>query len=64
MCRRVETNYKESPDEAERLETVARILSEGVYAYLKTRGLLAAHGPRVTEQTESEDHKLGGEDSP
>ena len=64
MCRRVETNYKEGPDEAERLETVARILSEGVYAYLKKRSLLTAHTAQVAENDASGGHEPGGEDSP
>ena len=44
MCIRVETDYRETPEEAERLKKVAQILSEGIYAYLKRRGQLAKNG--------------------
>jgi hypothetical protein len=50
VCRRVETDYLEAQDEAERRETMTRTLSEGVYAYLKKRGLLAPHQPPVAER--------------
>ena len=64
MCIQVETYYGEGPDKAERLETVARILTEGVYTYLKKRGLLAAHRAQVAEKDAPEDHEPGNEDSP
>ncbi|MEI8349815.1 MAG: hypothetical protein WCI77_06655 [Candidatus Omnitrophota bacterium] len=40
MALKVEVEYVESPDEAERIRKVAKILAEGVYAYLKKEGLL------------------------
>jgi hypothetical protein len=64
VCRKIETEYREGPDPEERLEKIGQILSEGVYAYLRKGGLLAAHRPRVAEQAESEDQEPGGEDSP
>ena len=64
MWRRVETDYKEAPDEAERLEGVARILSEAVYAYLRRRGLLTANRAQLAEDDTHRGHWLGGRDSP
>ena len=63
MCIRVETDCKEASDEADRLEAVARILSGGVYAYLKKKGLLAAHGPPVAEKDAPAGHEPEGGDS-
>lgn len=64
MCRRVETDYQGAPNKAERLATVARLLSDGVYIRLKKRGLLA--GPRGQEAggDAPEGHGPEGEDSP
>jgi hypothetical protein len=40
MALKVEVEYVESPDDAERIKKVAKILAEGVYNYLKKEGLL------------------------
>ena len=40
MAVKVEVEYVDSPDEAERIKKVAKILAEGVYSYLKKEGLL------------------------
>ncbi len=40
MALKVEVEYVDSPDEAERIKKVAKILAEGVYNYLKKEGLL------------------------
>lgn len=40
MALKVEVEYVDSPDEAERIKKVAKILAEGVYSYLKKEGLL------------------------
>ena len=38
MSLKVEVEYVDSPDEAERIKKVAKILAEGVYSYLKKEG--------------------------
>jgi hypothetical protein len=40
MALKVEVEYVESPDDADRIKKVAKILAEGVYTYLKKEGLL------------------------
>lgn len=40
MALKVEVEYVESTDDAERIKKVAKILAEGVYNYLKKEGLL------------------------
>ena len=40
MALKIEVEYIDSPDEAERIKKVAKILAEGVYSYLKKEGLL------------------------
>ena len=40
MALKIEVEYVDSPDEAERIKKVAKILAEGVYSYLKKEGLL------------------------
>ena len=40
MFKRVDVSYIETTQEKERLDRVAEILSEGVYAHLKKSGLL------------------------
>ncbi len=37
MALKIEVEYVDSPDEAERIKKVAKILAEGVYSYLKKR---------------------------
>ena len=64
MCRRVETDYREAAEEAERVKRVAQILSEGVYACLKKRGLLAANGAQGAQNDRPKGDRPGGEESP
>jgi hypothetical protein len=64
VCRRVETEYREGPDEAEQMKKIAGILAEAVYAYLKKRGLLTPQRPQVAGEGTTEAHGPGGEDSP
>ena len=40
MGLKVEVEYVESPDDADRIKKVSKILAEGVYTYLKKEGLL------------------------
>jgi hypothetical protein len=40
MALKVEVEYIESPDDAERIKKVANILAKGVYEHLKDQGLL------------------------
>lgn len=40
MFKKVEVSYTERTDDKERLKRITEILAEGVYAYLKTSGLL------------------------
>jgi len=40
MALKVEVEYIEVTDEEERIQKVAKILAQGVYAYLKKEGLL------------------------
>ena len=40
MALKIGVEYVDSPDEAERIKKVAKILAEGVYSYLKKEGLL------------------------
>ena len=40
MALKVEVEYVESPDDAERIRKVAKILAGGIYAYLKKEGML------------------------
>jgi hypothetical protein len=61
VYRRVETDYREAQDDAERRETMTRILSEGVYANLKKRGLLAVHRPHAAPKAAGEGHGPGAE---
>lgn len=40
VFKKVEVTYTERADDGERLKRITEILAEGVYAYLKTSGLL------------------------
>ena len=40
MFKKVEVSYTERADDGERQKRIIEILAEGVYAYLKTSGLL------------------------
>jgi len=40
VFKKVEVSYTERADDGERLKRITEILAEGVYAYLKTSGLL------------------------
>jgi hypothetical protein len=53
----VETDYREVPDEAERLKRAVRILSEGIYAYLKRRGQLTKNGPLEGHEPQGQDSR-------
>ena len=57
MCRRVETDYRDAPNEAERLEKIGQILAEGVYAYLKRRGLLTTKGAQTAQNSHIDGHR-------
>lgn len=46
MPLKVEIEFIEVADETERIKKVSRILSAGVYAYLKTEGLLRINPQR------------------
>ena len=61
MCKRVDIDYREAPDEAERRKKRVRFLAEGVYLYLKRKGLLAAQAPVMAENDAPEAHSLGSE---
>ena len=45
--KKVEVSYEPGADEDERLKQVAHILSDGLWAYLKRRGLLKEGSGRV-----------------
>ena len=55
MALKVEVEYIDSPDEAERIRKVAKILAEGVYAYLKKEGLLRIDPQRKEKVRETMD---------
>ena len=55
MALKVEVEYIDSPDEAERIRKVAKILAEGVYAYLKKEGLLRIDPQRKEKVREAMD---------
>jgi predicted RNA-binding protein with EMAP domain len=40
VFKKVEVSYTERTDDGEKLKRITEILAEGVYAYLKTSGLL------------------------
>ena len=40
MFKNVETSYRKVAEEKQRLKRISEILSEGVYSYLKKKGLL------------------------
>lgn len=55
MALKVEIEYVDSPDEAERIRKVAKILAEGVYTYLKKEGLLKIDPQRKEKVREAMD---------
>lgn len=55
MALKVEVEYVEAPDDAERIREVAKILAEGVYAYLKKEGLLKTDPHRKEKVREAMD---------
>lgn len=55
MALKVEVEYIDSPDEAERIRKVAKILAEGVYSYLKKEGLLRIDPQRKEKVREAMD---------
>lgn len=52
---KVEVEYIDCPDEAERLTKTAKLLSAGVYAYLKKEGLLKIDPQRQEKVREAMD---------
>jgi hypothetical protein len=59
VCMRVETDYEEVPDEVGRVEKIVQVLSEGIHAYLRKRGMLARantghNPPPVAPESECE----------
>ena len=56
MPLKVEIEYIEDPDDAGRLRDVAKILSEGVYVYLKKEGLLRLDPKRAQKVREILDY--------
>jgi hypothetical protein len=55
MALKVEVEYIKTPDEPERMKKVAKILADGVYAYLKKEGLLKIHPQRKEKVREAMD---------
>ena len=43
MCKTIRIDYEESENDTERMKTIANILSDGVYSYLKAEGLLTGN---------------------
>lgn len=64
MNEKVEVSYRPVADEDERLRQVARILSDGVWAYLVKRGLLGrANSPGQAQAASARGAAIPGEDS-
>ena len=55
MALKVEVEYVDSPDEAQRIKKVAKILAGGVYAYLKKEGVLRIDPKRKEKVREAMD---------
>lgn len=55
MALKVEVEYIETPDDPERMKKVAKILADGVYAYLKKEGLLKIDPQRKEKVREAMD---------
>ena len=51
MALKVEFEYIEDPNEDERIRKVSGILAQGIYAYLKNKGLLRVD-PKRKEKTQ------------
>lgn len=47
MFKKIEVSYTERTDNEERLKRITEIVAEGVYAYLKTTGLLRENKERT-----------------
>lgn len=73
MFKKVEVSYTERADDGERLKRITEILAEGIYAYLKTSGLLREDIERTErikrllekakEVGNQAEEEIGGEDS-
>jgi len=59
MALKVEFEYVEVPDENKRIQKVAKILAEGIYAYLKKEGLLRTDPKRQEKVREAIDKARG-----
>ena len=55
MTLKVTVEYIETPDEAERMKKVAKILAGGVYVYLKKEGVLRIDPKRKEKVREAMD---------
>jgi hypothetical protein len=55
MALKVEVEYIEAPDEAERMKKAAKILADGVYRYLKKEGVLKIDPKRKEKVREAMD---------
>ena len=55
MALKIGVEYVDSPDEAERIKKVAKILAGGVYAYLKKEGVLRIDSKRKEKVREAMD---------
>ena len=73
VFKKVEVSYTERADDGERLKRITEILAEGIYAYLKTSGLLREDIERTErikrllekakEVGNQAEEEIGGEDS-
>jgi predicted RNA-binding protein with EMAP domain len=73
VFKKVEVSYTERTDDGEKLKRITEILAEGVYAYLKTSGLLREDIQRtermkrllekVKEVVNQAEEEIEGEDS-
>ena len=73
VFKKVKVSYTERTDDGEKLKRITEILAEGVYAYLKTSGLLREDLQRtekmkrllekVKEVGNQADEEIEGEDS-
>ena len=49
MCKTIKISYQDSDEDASRMAAIADILSEGVYSYLRTEGLLSGNGEQTKQ---------------
>ena len=48
---KIELEYIEHPNEGERIQKISKILSQGLYSYLRNKGLLR-HDPKRKEKAQ------------